>query len=135
MEEEKIADSLVLISSNRFNQVCYMHSYNSCQLNSQDIIDMINVGKAWVEVFNMKLKELTKEKILKVKIKNQAKSFLEYEKLINKENIDREDSSEEHDESEFEERGDISKKLIQKALKTNPNQANSESVNMFMIKS
>jgi exosome complex RNA-binding protein Rrp42 (RNase PH superfamily) len=37
MKEERLADGIVIISANKFNEICYLHTYGSVRVDNQTI--------------------------------------------------------------------------------------------------
>ena len=63
--EERNSNGLMLICSNRFNKICFVHTYNSTQLESKEVLEMLNFGKKWVDKVFFKLKEfVNKDKLV-----------------------------------------------------------------------
>lgn len=43
--------------ANRFNHICYLHSYYSVEIESCEIADVLSEAKKWVDALSLKLKE------------------------------------------------------------------------------
>ncbi len=46
-----------MLIANRFNHICYLHSYYSVEIESCEISDVLAEAKRWVDVISFKLKE------------------------------------------------------------------------------
>lgn len=114
MEEEKVSDGLVLICSNKFEQISYMHTYNSCQLSSKELIGMVNIGKVWVHKIHEKLRLLKYKEVEKIEI------------ISNEENITK--TTSESRDVNFQDNIKVVKSSYGKT------QTNNKSINVFNIK-
>lgn len=68
-----------------------MHTYNCAQLSSEEIINMVKIGRPWVMLFHERLRELQKDDVDNIYIDNQIESFKTYHNYIN--NDDDEDNN------------------------------------------
>lgn len=57
VKEEKVSDGLLVTVANRFNQICYLHTFQSPSIESCQVSEIIYDSKKWVDVISIKLKE------------------------------------------------------------------------------
>lgn len=57
LKEEKVSDGLLVTVANRFNQICYMHTFQSPTIESCQVSEIIYDSKKWVDVISIKMKE------------------------------------------------------------------------------
>lgn len=50
-----MADGLIVICYDKFDDVKYIHSFNSCQFSNDQIIEMLNMSKHWVKEIYSKI--------------------------------------------------------------------------------
>ena len=50
-----------MLIANRFNHICYLHSYYSVEIESCEVSDVLAEAKRWVEIISFKLKEFQQD--------------------------------------------------------------------------
>lgn len=96
-----------------------MHTYNSCQLSSKELIGMVNIGKVWVHKIHEKLRLLKYREVEKIEI------------------LSSNDSVNLPSESDVEDLKDINLVDNSKMIKSsydNKSHSNARSINVFNLK-
>ena len=54
LNEEKVIDGFMLVSANRFSEICYLHTYNAAKINKNQLEDILIMSKKKVkEILNI----------------------------------------------------------------------------------
>jgi hypothetical protein len=94
-----------------------MHTYNSCQLSSKEIIGMVNIGKVWVHKIHAKLRLLKYREVDKVEIITSEEE-MNSNSDINMSDVNFKDNV----------------KIVKKNLEKENSKTNTKSINVFNLK-